>query len=157
MHWYDAKDGQPRYTVPRKKGGGMRAATIKDAREFGYVPSVTTILKQIASAGLTRWKEDKLLRAAHRFGGEIYRFDDYEGWAICVRNFADQERNKAADFGKAFHGNVEVYFKKEAIHPDMLPWVDSIFNWTQENLAQDLKYLKSEFYIKPFGGYGGEM
>ena len=42
-HWYDAT-GAARYTITGKNGK-ERPTTLRDARELGLVPSVTSILR----------------------------------------------------------------------------------------------------------------
>ena len=57
-HWYD-KDGSPRYEIEGKNG--LRPTTLRDARKHGWVPSVSTIWKDVVAApGLVRWSEGLL-------------------------------------------------------------------------------------------------
>jgi hypothetical protein len=62
QHWYD-KDGTPRYTIIGKNGK-ERSTTVRDAREHGYLPSVTTIIAQLDKPALTRWKIEQMLLAS---------------------------------------------------------------------------------------------
>ena len=50
MHWYDT-NGNPQYEIKRKDGR-MRATTLRDARKYGWVPSVTTVMDIVGSPGL---------------------------------------------------------------------------------------------------------
>lgn len=154
-HWYDGETGEARYEVPKKKGDGMRGTTIRDARENGYVPSVTTILKTIGSQALQGWIVDQHLKAAYEICSRGAFDSDYKEWKKGVKILADEERSKAASFGTAFHDGVEAYFNDQPIHPDVMPWVRKIDEWTVKNLTGDHEYLKSEFHIDPRGGYGG--
>ena len=53
-HWYD-KDGSPRYEIEGKTG--LRPTTLRDARKHGWVPSVSTIWKDVVAApGLVSWR-----------------------------------------------------------------------------------------------------
>ena len=61
-HWYD-REGQPRYTLVGKNGR-ERGTTLRDAREFGFVPSVTSVLGIAAKPGLENWKIDQALLSA---------------------------------------------------------------------------------------------
>jgi hypothetical protein len=61
-HWY-TKLGEPAYEIIGKNGN-KRNTNVKDAREHGLVPSVTTIIGQIRQVGLERWKSEQLLLAA---------------------------------------------------------------------------------------------
>jgi hypothetical protein len=62
QHWYD-KNGKPCYTIIGKNGK-ERATRVTDAREHGYLPSVTTIISQIDRPALTRWKIEQMLLAS---------------------------------------------------------------------------------------------
>jgi len=156
-HFYDKTTGEPRYEVPNKSTGGMRPATIRDARQNGWVPGATEILKVWGSSSLQNWIVEQNLKAAFHFAGDVYRFDDYKGWANCVKNKADEERKKAADFGVAVHDGVDAVHKGESVAVEVAPWVDQVLAWERENLVQDPQHSKSEFYIKTYGGYGGRV
>jgi hypothetical protein len=62
QHWYD-KDGTPRYQIIGKNGV-KRNTTVRDAREHGYLPSVTTIIGQLDKPMLTRWLIEQMLLAS---------------------------------------------------------------------------------------------
>jgi hypothetical protein len=62
QHWYDS-EGNPRYTIIGKNGK-ERNTTVRDAREFKYLPSVTTIISQLDKPALTRWKMEQMLLAS---------------------------------------------------------------------------------------------
>jgi len=62
QHWYD-QNGKPAYTI-RGKNGKERATTVRDAREHGYLPSVTTIIGLLDKPALTRWKMEQMLLAS---------------------------------------------------------------------------------------------
>ena len=42
-HWYD-KEGNPQYEIEGKTG--MRNTTLRDARKYEWVPSVSTVWKK---------------------------------------------------------------------------------------------------------------
>jgi len=162
-HWYKGDDGSPCFEVQRKDGKGMRATNIRDARQLDLVPSVTTGLKSIGSQALQSWIVDQHLKAAYEnppdneriAGRELVDSESYKEWKARIKIAADEERNKAASFGIAFHDAVEAYFNEDAIHPDMMPWIQQISSWEEKNLTVDSKYDRSEFYINPCLGYGG--
>ena len=62
QHWYD-KNGKPAYTIIGKNGK-ERNTTVRDAREHGYLPSVTTIIGLLDKPALTRWKMEQMLLAS---------------------------------------------------------------------------------------------
>ena len=51
------------YTV-KAKDGSDRPTTLRDARKFDLVPSVSTLLKVVAKPGLEVWKNEQMLLAA---------------------------------------------------------------------------------------------
>ena len=58
-HWYD-KDGAPHLEV-EGKGGNLLPNTLRDARKYGWVPSVSSIWKDmVAAPGLVRWAQGLL-------------------------------------------------------------------------------------------------
>ncbi len=61
-HWY-AADGSPTYKIIGKNGK-ERNTTVRDARELGLKPSVTTILGIIGKPGLNTWLQQQVLLAA---------------------------------------------------------------------------------------------
>ena len=78
-HWYD-KDGSPQYEV-KSKSGSMRSTTLRDARKFEWVPSVSTIWKDVvASPGLNRYFQDQL------FNVMVEQYD-----AILDKGYWDEE------------------------------------------------------------------
>jgi len=87
-HWYE-QDGTPAYTQIIKTGknkGKERPTTLRDAKKFNLVPSVTTILGVLDKPALNHWK---LKRAVAEAKGETV------------------EENNAAEIGSAIHGAIE--------------------------------------------------
>ena len=105
-HWYDA-GGNPRYTIIGKNGK-ERATTLRDAREHGFFPSVTTIIKCAAAPALTNWLIDQALMAALT----LPRLPDESLDAFMARAKADgkEQGRKAAEAGSELHGSLEKWF-----------------------------------------------
>jgi hypothetical protein len=104
-HWYDAATGEPRYTIVGTNGE-VRNTTLRDARKFGYVPSVTTILKCAAQPGLIRWMQQQILHAAltlPRIDGETE-----EDYAERVIEDSQEQSRKAREKGTEIHGSIEL-------------------------------------------------
>jgi hypothetical protein len=102
-HWY-RPDGTPCYEVPAKKGG-MRATTITDARKFGLVPSVTTIIRCASAPSLEAWKIEQNVLAAltlPRLEGEL----DAD-FVKRVKEDGRETARKAAERGTDIHGAIE--------------------------------------------------
>lgn len=100
-HWYDIATGAPRYQVPNKSTGGMRDTTLRDARQLGLVPSVTTILQEANKPALINWMIDQALMAAltlPRNEGES--LDDFIGRA---KEDSKQQAINAAARGTEIH------------------------------------------------------
>ncbi len=107
-HWYD-KDGTPCYEVPYKdESKGMRSATIKDARKYGWVPSVTTIINVLDKPGLNNWLQGQTLLAA----ATTPRNDlPDELWIKKVKSSAGEVARIARDTGSEIHNAIEHVFK----------------------------------------------
>lgn len=101
-HWYK-RDGTPAYTI------NGRDTTLRDARRFGLLPSVTTILSCVAKPALTDWMVKQGVLAAltgTRLEGES---DD----AYIARILADsrQQAIDAANEGSRIHDACEQLVK----------------------------------------------
>lgn len=106
-HWY-AKDGTPAYTITGANGK-VRNTTLRDARKFNLVPSVTTIIRMAAAPGLERWKQEQVLLAAltmPRAEGE----DEQTYMARILEDSKAQGRD-AAEEGERIHAAVERFYK----------------------------------------------
>jgi len=128
-HWYD-RTGSSQYTIVGANGK-ERNTTLRDARKFGYLPSVSAILKVAASPGLEKWKRDNLLMAAltlPKIEGETV-----DEFAERVEKDANDQATKARDLGTAIHASLENAFGQLGDYPaDHEPYVvavtDSLFN-----------------------------
>lgn len=149
-HWY-ALDGTPYYTIVGKNGK-ERNTTLRDARAHNLVPSVTSILKVLASPGLEQWKQKQLLEAAltlPKIEGE--GLDQYSQRVIAD---SQEQAAKARDKGTEIHGELEKYYRGE-----------KVFYYTQEVEAV-AEAVKKEFGDQEWQaersfacklGYGGKI
>jgi hypothetical protein len=110
-HWYQ-KDGSPCYQIIGKNGK-LRNVTVRDGREFGLVPSVTTIIGQLAKPGLDRWKSEQLLLAALT----LPRYDNEAESDWLERVMADSRSTgkEAAERGTRMHGVLENFYRRKEI------------------------------------------
>jgi hypothetical protein len=110
-HWY-TKLGEPAYQIIGKNGN-KRNTTVRDAREHGLVPSVTTIIGQLAKPGLDRWKSEQLLLAALT----LPRHDNEAESDWLMRVMADSKATgrEAADRGTRMHGVLENFYRRKEI------------------------------------------
>ena len=105
-HFY-TQTGEPAYRI-KGKNGVERNTTIRDCRQLGLVPSVTTILGIIAKPGLNNWLQQQVLLAAltlPRVDGESEK-----NWLQRVMSDARSTGREAADRGTRMHGELEKYF-----------------------------------------------
>jgi len=110
-HYY-TKLGEPAYKIIGKNGN-KRNTNVKDARELGLVPSVTTIIGQLAKPGLDRWKSEQLLLAALT----LPRHDAEAESEWLERVMADSRSTgkEAAERGTRMHGVLENFYRRKEI------------------------------------------
>lgn len=153
-HWY-RPDGSAAYTVTGKNGR-ERNTTLRDARELGLYPSVTSILKLEAKPQLTNWLVQQAALACitlPRFPGE----DDDQ---FIKRALADgqAQANKARERGTLIHGYIE-----RGIGGDTLDdidgfdrsIVDHVLQWLSVNFHGYTWSPERSFACKE--GYGGKL
>ena len=106
-HWY-TRNGEPMYTVQGAKGQ-QRNTTLRDARKYDLVPSVTTILNVAAKPGLEAWKKQQLLLAALT----LPKLDDESIDAYADRVLEDSKRQaqEARDLGTEIHAKIQSAFE----------------------------------------------
>lgn len=105
-HWYSA-DGSPCYTVIGKNGK-ERNTTLRDARQYNYVPSVTTIIGVGAKPGLENWKIDQALLSALTLPRE--EGESLDGFMARAKQDAKEQAIKAAERGTEIHADIEKGF-----------------------------------------------
>jgi hypothetical protein len=150
-HWYDAKTGEPRYTIIGKNGK-ERPTTLRDAREHGYVPSVTAIIRQAAAPGLQMWKERQVLLAAltlPRIDGEPE--DAYLD--RIIRDSGEQAR-KAAERGTQIHAAIQSYYEGWPISAEMWPFVKGAKEALEKEFGEQNWVCEKSF--AHFDGFGGK-
>lgn len=149
-HWY-TQAGAPAYTVIGKNGK-ERPTTLRDARQSGLVPSVTTIIRQAASPGLERWKAEQVLMAALTLARKP---DEPEAaWISRVWDDSREQAAKAAERGTAIHGAIERHFRGEPVPEELQPFVDGAL---KAIATLNLSAITPErSFAHPFG-YGGKI
>ena len=106
-HWY-SRNGEPTYTI-LGKNGKIRNTTLRDAREFNLVPSVTTILHVAAKPALTKWLQTQVLLAALT----LPKIDDESEDAYIERILEDSKAQgrAAADAGTDIHASIQGFYE----------------------------------------------
>jgi len=132
--WYKPiGNGQlsPVWTVKKADGTGEKAPTLREARKFGLLPSVTEILKVIHKPAIDIYKQNQILQSAltlPRIEGE-----DLDSFALRVELDSDQHREKAADLGTRIHAAIAGSLQGQPVSEDMQPylkeWMSYSKNW----------------------------
>ena len=118
-HFYD-RLGNPAYRIIGKNGK-ERNTTVRDAKEHGFVPSVTTIARLAAAPGLQIWKENNLLTAAATL--PTIEGESAQDWMKRVREDSQQQVETAMSNGTAIHGAIELAYLGK---PFDLKWADHV-------------------------------
>lgn len=112
-HYYD-RNGAPHHTV-RGKNMCHRDTTLRDAREHGWLPSVSTVMEVVAKPGLNNWLQEQSMLAAltlPRIVGETEQ--DY---LRRIRADAKRQAIEAANEGSRIHAAIESHFRGERYDP----------------------------------------
>lgn len=151
-HWYDAATGEPRYRIIGANGK-ERDTTVRDAREHGYVPSVTTITGQVMAYALRRWQAEQLLLA----GLTLPRQDGEAEADWIKRVWADsqEQAKKAAARGTEIHAAVEAYYANRAFDSSLKLWVDAIISLIEREFGPK-EWRAEKSFAHPLG-YGGKV
>jgi len=106
-HWY-TRDGDPQYTIIGKNGK-ERNTTLRDAREFGLVPSVTTIIAAAAKPALIAWMQAEVLKASQSIER---RYDEPdEQYFDRIIEESKRKGKEAADKGTNIHAAIESFYE----------------------------------------------
>lgn len=115
-HYY-TRSGEPMYTVIGKSTGKPRPTTVRDAKELGLVPSVTTILNIAAKPSLNVWLQEQAILAALTLPrGEN---EPESAWLKRVVQDSKAQARDAADRGTEIHAAVQAFYegKKASAYP----------------------------------------
>jgi hypothetical protein len=148
-HFY-ASDGTPAYRIIGKNGK-ERNTNVKDARERGFVPSVTTVLNIIAKPGLNTWLQQQVLLAAltlPRINGETE-----ENWLERVMSDSKSTGRDAMDRGTQMHGALERYYSGDQ---DDYPWyVQTVDTSIRTHFGFDQRWESERSFA--YEGFGGKV
>lgn len=148
-HWYKA-DGSPAYTTIGKNGK-ERPTTLRDARTEGLLPSVTTIIGQLAKPSLNTWLQQQVLLSAltlPRLEGEAE-----EVWLARVMADSKETGRKAADRGTAIHAIIQSFY--EGMYaPELPPYVKAVETAITNHFGERL-WISEQSFAHP-KGYGGK-
>jgi hypothetical protein len=150
-HWYCGETGTPRYTIIGKNGK-ERNTNIKDARELGLVPSVTTINSMLSKSGLDTWKQTQVLYAAveyPRWDGE-----DEKEWVSRILDLAKGKSREAAQRGTNIHDILDNYFSCVYL-PEWPGYIARVQDHLDSTFGKRLWVSEKSF--KHPEGYGGKV
>ena len=150
-HWYDAKTGEPRYTIIGANGK-ERNTTLRDARKLNLYPSVTSIIRLMDAPGLTRWKMRQLALSCltlPRIDGESE--DDFLARA---EQDSKEEGKAAAERGTDIHAAVERHYRGDDT-PDLWEWVKAA-KGAIDGLCGSQEWSAERSFSHP-SGYGGKV
>jgi hypothetical protein len=146
-HWY-TQLGEPAYRIVGKNGN-ERNTTVRDARELGLVPSVTTILGIIAKPGLNNWLQQQVLLAAltlPRVAGE-----SEENWLDRVMSDSRSTGKDAAQRGTEMHGVLESFYR--GYNQEFPRYVYQVNDALNAHFGQNQHWdAERSFAYKGFGG-----
>jgi hypothetical protein len=148
-HWYD-RNGGPIYEVANKDGS-MRPATLREARKYGLVPGVSSILRMEAKPGLVNWQIEQALMSAltlPRVDGET---DDV--FIERAREDSKQQVIKAAERGTEIHAAVQGFFDGKGFAAKYGAEVEAVRGWCAQRYGlADWWPEKSFSHPAGFGG-----
>lgn len=148
-HWYK-RDGSPAYTV-LGKNGQPRNTTLRDARSFDLVPSVSGILNVAAKPGLDTWKQQQVLLAALTLPRQ--ESESEENWLERVMMDSKQTGRVAAERGTAIHAIIQEYFEGKVVD-EYKPMCEPVREEVESHFGK-LLYLPEISFAHQLG-YGGK-
>lgn len=145
-HWY-TKDGAPAYTMIGANGKA-RNTTLRDAKKYNLVPSVTTIIRNAAAPGLERWKQEQVLLAALT----MPRREDEDEQTYMGRILEDSKAQgkAAAEEGERIHGAVERHYKGQSVDAKYAPHVRGVVEAIGPNFDAERSFASHH-------GFGGKV
>ena len=154
-HWYDT-DGVPRYEV-ESKDGNLRPTTLRDARKYGWVPSVSTVWKDVVnmSPNIVKWSQDILLDVLITNPKWSYDNESESEYKKRVLKLHAIESTRARDQGTKIHGILEESFKTGAIEEGY----DELVKGTKDALFMvcgEQEWKTEHSFAHPLG-YGGQI
>jgi hypothetical protein len=149
-HWYD-RAGKPVYEV-RGKNGQLRAPTLRDAREMGLVPGVSSILSLEAKPMLERWKIEQALMSAITLPRLPEESDD--AFILRAQEDSQQQAKKAAARGTEIHALVQGVFEGQSYPLECAPFVKPTMSWIAQRYGLEDWHAEKSF--ASVAGYGGK-
>ena len=152
-HWY-SKTGEAKYTIIGANGK-ERNTTLRDARKFGYLPSVSAILRVAANPGLDKWKRDTLLMAAATL--PKVEGESVEQWMERVEKDSNEQSSKARDLGTEIHGSLERFYMGGYASDHHRVYIDAVNAEISNHFHVKFDDWSAEKSFASPLGYGGKV
>ncbi len=157
FHWY--APGPPvacAYEI-KGKNGNWRPTTLRDARLYGLVPSVSTISRLEAQPSLSRWVGRQMALAAltHPRASEIKDTDEL---LTMIEKDSQEQAKAAAARGTEIHAAVEHWIEYGTFEEWSTPYVVAVAEALHRLTGVDdrSKWRTEVAAVHPFG-YGGRI
>ena len=151
-HWYD-KDGSPKYTIVGANGK-ERNTNLRDAKKFGYAPSVTTVLNFLNKEGLNRWLETQILNSALTLPREPNDTDDI--YMAKIKQDSKELSTLARDEGVRIHDSLESAFKDRTIDQRYRTICNKVKGSVCEYFGTSDGWIAETSFSHPMG-FGGKV
>lgn len=145
-HWY-SPDGSTAYTYTNAKGKESNT-TLREARKFGYWPSVTTIIGCAAAPGLDNYKQEQILQAAWKwiFDEQLgFNEDCYDIFKRVVVQQSKKHRDDAAKRGSNIHDMLEKFYKTPGINDSYCYTADPMDSKDLDIVSSVIQFLEKQF------------
>lgn len=151
-HWY-TRDGIPAYTIKKSKGDGERNTTLRDARKYNLLPSVTTLFGIMSKPGLDRWKLGKAIEATLQTSRDEGEPDDRYYARVLERSF--EETTDAAELGTKIHDAIDAYFDGVSPPEDLAQYVNPTIEYLNTLNLTDIR--REDVVVNSVEGYAGRV
>lgn len=121
----------------QKAKGGVRNTTLRDARKYKLLPSVTTIFGIMAKPGLDRWKIGKAIEATLATPRNEEEQD--ESYYSRIRSRSFEETDKAAKLGTRIHDAIDAAFDGVEPAEDLKQYVEPTMAYLETLKLQDIE------------------
>lgn len=164
-HWYD-KEGCTQYEIVGANGK-KRDTTLRDARKFGWFPSVTTIMAIISKPQLEVWKTNQVLDAAidYQPPRRVHDQFEYDGWEAEVKKWKAIVIDKSQKIGKdsakkgsELHDTLEKEIKEKsfACSEDYSKFTLPVYQSLSDNFGSATDWISEKSFSHKLG-FGGKV
>lgn len=139
IRWYHPETMAILAKIPSVDGKKEVKPTLAHAKKYGFLPSVTSVLNELHSGGISDYEKDNVIEACI-----AYPWVDWTRDRVAYkRHVLEKSREKTiwyADIGSAYHLAIQEFIEK-----DVLPHTDlhkkacmTIWGWLKDKGIQDI-------------------